>query len=105
MQVWFTLYNVGLQGGLWFAFGRRESAFPFQWRWTMPATGILLLVADAFYFRALAEPEALVAIVSSMRRGNVVVGFVIGGIAFRERNRRRKAFALLLLLGGLALLV
>lgn len=71
----------------------------------MPATGLLLLLADAFYFRALAEPDALVAIVSSMRRGNVVVGFVIGGLAFRERNRRRKAFALLLLLGGLALLV
>ena len=105
MQVWFTLYNVGIQGALWLAFGRGEKGFPFQWRWTMPATGVLLLVADAFYFRALAEPEALVAIVSSMRRGNVLVGFVIGGIAFRERNRRRKAFALLLLLGGLALLV
>lgn len=105
MQVWFTLYNVGLQGALLLAFGRSEKGYAFQWRWTMPATGLLLLVADAFYFRALAEPEALLVIVSSMRRGNVVVGFVIGGIAFRERNRRRKAFALLLLLGGLALLV
>lgn len=105
MQVWFTLYNVALQGGLWLLFGRGETGFGFRWRWTMPATGLLLLLADAFYFRALAEPDALVAIVSSMRRGNVVVGFVIGGLAFRERNRRRKAFALLLLLGGLALLV
>jgi len=105
MQVWFTLDNVGLQGLLWLCFGRRERGMPFQWRWTMPATGVLLLVADAFYFRALAEPEALVSIVSSVRRGNVLVGFVVGGLAFRERNRRRKALALLLLLGGLALLI
>jgi len=105
MQIWFTLDNVGLQGLLWLVFGRGERTIPFHWRWTMPATGVLLLLADAFYFRALAEPEALVAIVSSLRRGNVLVGFVIGGLAFRERNRRRKALALILLLGGLALLV
>lgn len=105
MQVWFTLYNVGLQGLLWAVFGRGERGTPFQWRWTMPATGILLLVADAFYFRALAQPDALVSIVSSVRRGNVLVGFVVGGLAFRERNRRRKAWALIVLVGGLALLI
>lgn len=105
MQVWFTLYNLLLQGVLWAAFGRSERGETFTWRWTMPATGILLLVADAFYFRALAEPEALVSIVSAMRRGNVLVGFVVGGLAFRERNRRPKAAALILLLGGLFLLV
>lgn len=105
VQVWFTLYNVLLQGLLWAVFGRNERGETFAWRWTMPATGILLLVADAFYFRALAEPEALVSIVSAVRRGNVLVGFVIGGLAFRERNRRPKAAALILLLGGLLLLV
>lgn len=105
MQVWFTLYNVLLQGLLWGVFGRVRGGETFSWRWTMPATGVLLLVADAFYFRALAEPDALVSIVSALRRGNVLVGFVIGGLAFRERNRRPKAAALILLLGGLLLLV
>jgi hypothetical protein len=55
------------------------------------------------------HPERLSAtqqpVVSTIRRTNVVVSFAVGGLAFHERYRGRKAVALLGVLAGLALLV
>ena len=104
MQVWFTVYNALLQGALWATFGRMERT-PFRFRLSALCVGPLLLGADAAYFRALAIPGAPISIVSSLRRTNVVVSFLLGGLAFHEKNRRRKALALLGVLAGLALLL
>ena len=104
MQVWFTLDNAVLQGILWAALGRRDPT-PFKFRKAALAVGPLLLCADAAYFRALAIPAAPVSIVSSIRRSNVVVSFLVGAMAFHEKNRRLKAVALVGVLGGLWLLL
>jgi len=104
MQVWFTLDNAVLQGILWAVLGRRDPT-PFRFRKAAMAVGPLLLCADAAYFRALAVPSAPVSIVASIRRSNVVVSFLVGGLAFREKNRRLKALALAGVLGGLWLLL
>jgi transporter family protein len=107
MQFWFTVYNALLEGILIALFRpqRRRDATPFEWRWSIVAIGGLLLVADALYFRALAWPGALVGIVSTVRRSSVVIGFVVGGLAFRERNRLRKAVPLAGVLAGLYFLL
>jgi transporter family protein len=104
MQVWFTVDNALLQALLWAVLGRFDRT-PFRFRPAALAVGPLLLLADAAYFRALAIPGAPVSIVSSVRRTNVVVSFLLGGLAFRERNRRLKGLALLGVLAGLALLM
>jgi transporter family protein len=107
MQFWFTAYNTMLQGGLvlWIWAKRNRDRTPFQWRWAIPAVGVLLLVADALYFRALAIPGALVGVVSTVRRSNVIISFVVGGLAFHERNRIRKAVPLAGVLVGLYFLL
>lgn len=105
MQVWFSLYNAILQGGLWLAFGRGGGGTPFRFRWSMLAVGPLLLLADMAYFRGLSDPGALISVVSSVRRTNVVVSFLIGSIAFRDKNRRKKGLALVGVVSGLLLLV
>lgn len=105
MQVWFSLYNALLQGAMWLAWGRSERGSPFRFRWSMLAVGPLLLVADMAYFRALSNPEALLSVVSSVRRTNVVVSFLVGSIAFQDKNRRLKAFALIGVVAGLILLI
>jgi bacterial/archaeal transporter family protein len=107
MQFWFTLYNAILQGfiviTLWWPVRKRSA--PFQWRSAIVAVAVLLLLADALYFRALAVPGALVSIVATIRRSNVIISFAVGGLAFRERYRSRKAVALLGVLAGLFLLL
>ena len=67
--------------------------------------GVLLVVADALYFRALAQPGALVSVVSTLRRTNVVLSFVVGSALFGERNRVPKAVALAGILLGIFFIV
>lgn len=107
VQFWFTTYNTLIQGlivaFLWWP--RRVTNTPFRWRWSMVAVGGLLLVADALYFRSLAMPEALVSVVSALRRTNVVLSFALGAVLFGERKRWPKAIALAGVLVGIFLIV
>ena len=76
----------------------------FRWRWSIPLTGIALIFADFFYFRAVALPDGQIAIISLVRRGSCVVTFLAGAWYFGDVNIRRKAAALLVMLLGILLL-
>lgn len=76
----------------------------FAWRWTMPLTGILLAFSDACYFTAIADPDAKISVLSLVRRSSLVLTFFAGGALFRERDMRRKAFALAAILLGVVIL-
>ena len=76
----------------------------FEWRWSIPTTGILLAVSDACYFNAIAVPDAQISVLSLVRRSSIVLTFFIGGAIFRETDIRRKAFALGAILLGVILL-
>jgi bacterial/archaeal transporter family protein len=106
MQFWFTLYGTILQGllvvFLWWP--RRGATTPYRFRPSIVAVGALLLVADALYFRALAMPGALVSVVSTLRRSNVVLSFAVGAILFGEKRRLPKAVALVGILVGIFLI-
>ena len=76
----------------------------FEWRWTIPATGMLLAAADWLYFHGLAIPDVQISVASLMRRFSVVITFALGAVFFRERNLRRKGAALAAILAGVILL-
>jgi transporter family protein len=107
LQFWFALYASLIQGLIlilaWWP--RRHRSTPFRFRTSILWVALLLIVADAVYFRALSTPGALVSVVSTIRRTNVVISFLVGGLAFREANRRWKALALVGVLAGIALLL
>lgn len=65
---------------------------------------LFLAVADFCYFSALAQEDALVAVVSMIRRGSVLVSFVFGALLLKEKNLKSKAVDLLLIIIGLLLL-
>ena len=56
------------------------------------------------YLMALREPDAMISVVSMVRRGSVVVSFACGALLFRERNLRAKAVDLILILVGMVFL-
>ena len=105
LQFYFSVDLVFVLGA---AYAVRRFVFrhgiTFQWRWTIPVTGILLIAADYLYFYALSLPGTSISIVSLVRRCNCLVTFFVGVIWFREKNIRRKAFALALILLGVFLL-
>ena len=77
----------------------------FEWRWTIPCIALFLTVADMAYFYSLSIPGSMVAIVSMIRRGSVIVSFVYGVVALHEKNIKPKLIDLGVLLVSLALLV
>lgn len=76
----------------------------FQWRWSIPAVGLLLVGADWLYFKALSEPGVPISIVSLIRRSNVVLAFAVGAALFKDENIKAKTIALITVLGGVAIL-
>ena len=71
------------------------------WRWSIPMISLFLGFADFCYFTALAQDGALIAVVSMIRRGSVIVSFVFGALLLHEKNLKSKALDVLLILVGL----
>lgn len=93
---WFSLYMVPFQGAVLVLFWwpRRMKHTLFQWRWSIPMIGFLLVVADYLYFSALSDDRALISLLGAIRRTSVVVSFLGGGLLFQEINLRKKGWAL-----------
>ena len=74
------------------------SSSMFSFRFSIPLVSLFLCAADFVYFYALTLPGALIAVVSMIRRGSVLVSFCVGALAFHEKNLRYKAVDLALVL-------
>jgi drug/metabolite transporter (DMT)-like permease len=106
VQCWFSIYLVVLFTP--FTLGWKLRLWPrneFTWRWSIPFIALSLLVADYLYFWALRNPDALVAVVMSLRRANTLVAFVGGLILFKEVNGWKKLPAVLGILLGIVLTI
>lgn len=107
VQAWFAFYQCLIMIALVLVVRRvsiREVS-GFTWRWTIPLISLFLTIADALYFYVLSHEEALVSVVSMLRRGSVVVPFFYGVLVLRESNVGAKALDLILLMISLGLLV
>lgn len=97
---WYSLYQALIMGVLlltvWFP--RRQATTPFTWRWSIPLISLFLCGADYAYMQALSQPDALISVVSMIRRGSVLVSFAIGALVLREKNLRAKTLDLALML-------
>ena len=103
VQSWFNIYQVAIMGSVLLLMNR-YTATKFEWRWWILLISIFISMADFAYFYALSEEDALIAVVSMIRRGSVIVSFSAGALLFKEKNLKSKAFDLVLRLIGLALL-
>ncbi len=65
---------------------------------------VLLLVADYAYFKAVAEPDALISVISPLRRTSVIVAFAFGIVRLKEKIWRIKAPCITAILLGVYLL-
>ena len=106
VQSWFNIYQfvemVFILLLLWFP--HRKNTTPFVWRWSIPLISLFLSMADFAYFYALSYDGALIAVVSMIRRGSVIVSFGFGALLFHEKNLRSKAIDLAFVLIGMVFL-
>ncbi|MBD5211218.1 MAG: DMT family transporter [Bacteroidales bacterium] len=107
VQAWYSLYQCVIMSILLLSLMRSKSARTdkFQWRWTIPCIALFLTVADLAYFHSLSVDGSMIAIVSMIRRGSVIIPFLYGVIVLHEKNVRTKLLDLLLLLTSLIILV
>ena len=104
VQSWFNLYQCLLMAlllGVLNALSPAQRAKRVSWRWSIPMISLFLGAADFCYFTALAQDGALIAVVSMIRRGSVVVAFLFGALLLHEKNLKSKAVDLALILIGL----
>ena len=106
VQAWYSFYQFVIMG-ITIAIIKRvkRDTTPFQWRWTIPCIALFLTIADIAYFYSLSFDDSLIAVVSMIRRGSVIVSFLFGVIMLHEKNVKLKIIDLSILLVGLILLV
>lgn len=106
VQGWYNIYQCIMMGMVllivWMPQRRRSTAM--KWRWSIVFISIFLTLADFVYFYALTFPDAMISVVSMVRRGSVLVSFLCGAMLFREKNLRSKAVDLALVFLGMACL-
>jgi transporter family protein len=107
---YFLPYLAGLLGITLLFFRSSRSSLnvrstPFRLRPAMAWVGVFLVAADFAYMSALSHPEARLAVVSAIRRTNVLVSFAGGAWLFREHVTASRLLPLGGILLGLVLLL
>ena len=106
VQGWYNVYQCFMMGVvlllIWYP--TRHRTTPFHWSWSIVGISVFLCMADFVYFYALSKPEAMISIVSMVRRGSVLVSFLFGAFVFHEKNLKGKAVDLALVLLSMAFL-
>lgn len=107
VQAWYTLYQLIIMSVVVVILTRLhdDGPTPFKWKWSILLISVFLTVADLAYFYALAVPGSMIAVVSMIRRGSVIVSFLYGVLALHEKDVKSKVIDLSILLAGLILLV
>ncbi len=97
VQGWYNIYQCAMMGLMlmliWWP--KRKKTTPFRWKHSILLISLFLTAADFVYFYALTDPDAMISVVSMVRRGSVLVSFSIGALIFKEKNLKSKTVDLL----------
>jgi drug/metabolite transporter (DMT)-like permease len=103
VQSWYNIYQcfmmLAMLVMLWWP--KHRETTPFHWHWSIIFVSLFLSTADFVYFYSLSLPDAMISIVSMVRRGSVVVSFLFGALIFHEHNLKSKVVDLALVLLGM----
>lgn len=107
LQFWFCTYTMIIIAIIVLISRTSTSAKKsvFKFRWTIPLVGILLQTADYFYFKALQDPDALIMLLSAIKRSQILIAVVVGGLLFKEQYKRKKLVPLAGILIGVFLIL
>ena len=106
VQVFSTTYQAiaMLLVTLFLWYPNRKNSTPFHWRWSIIGISIFLIIADYVYFWSLSEKDAMISIVSTIRRSGAIVPFCYGALMLHEKNLKVKSILLAGVLLGIFLL-
>lgn len=107
VQVYYTFYQALLMLITWVIMNRKNLQSPISNLQSIKKIGVIILISlfliisDNVYMLALRDPDSMIAVVSTIRRGGAVIGFAYGLIFLHEPEPRRKILCMLGILSGL----
>ena len=112
VQVYYTLYQAVMMLGLWTITrvlqGHRGKHVPasISVQSVLPIVmiSVFLVISDNVYMLALRDPDSMIAVVSTIRRGGAVIGFAYGLIFLKEQDPWKKVLSMIGVLAGLVCL-
>ena len=97
VQVYYTFYQAAMMLIVWTIEKSRMSRTTRTTKtssikniWVIILISLFLIVSDNVYMLALRDPDSMIAVVSTIRRGGAVIGFAYGLIFLREPEPWRK---------------
>ena len=117
VQVYYTFYQAVMMAVVWWWMSRvksreskdRPSISPLkgdlqcEWRGWLPIglISVFLVLSDNVYMLALEDPDSLIAVVSTIRRGGAVIGFAYGLMFLHEPEPKKKIACMIGIMLGL----
>ena len=106
VQVYYTFYQAVMMAVIWLFSRFRQPDHTY--RHLTPAAAlpivlisVFLVISDNVYMLALQDPDSLIAVVSTIRRGGAVIGFAYGLLFLHEPEPKRKIACMAGIMAGL----
>lgn len=110
VQVYYTFYQAIMMLIAWAVFNRKNIRLKIADLRSIKKIGVIvlislfLIVSDNVYMLALRDPDSMIAVVSTIRRGGAVIGFAYGLLFLKEPASVRKLCCMGGILAGLVCL-
>lgn len=113
VQVWYTFYqaammlivfvvNTAINDGKRSAHNQpKPQPVPLKALLPVLLISVFLVISDNVYMLALRDPDSMIAVVSTIRRGGAVIGFAYGLLFLHESNPWRKVLCMIGICTGL----
>lgn len=99
VQVYYTFYQAVMMMGVWVIEYARHPRSPrvtsFSSFLPIALISIFLIISDNVYMLVLRDPDSLIAVVSTIRRGGAVIGFAYGLLFLKEENPLPKVLCMI----------
>ena len=105
VQVYYTIYQAIMMLITWCIFNRKLKIKNYELKirkiGVIVMISLFLIVSDNVYMLALRDPDSMIAVVSTIRRGGAVIGFAYGLLFLKEPDPWRKISCMAGILAGL----
>lgn len=103
VQVYYTFYQSAMMIIVWLVINRSAFRFRLAKGSLLPVIliAVFLVISDNVYMLALRDPDSMIAVVSTIRRGGAVIGFAYGLLFLKEPDPWHKLLCMLGISAGL----
>lgn len=104
VQVYYTFYQAIMMIIVWLIANHKskiKNLKSIKNSWVIVLISLFLIVSDNVYMLALRDPDSLIAVVSTIRRGGAVIGFAYGLLFLKEPDPWRKVVSMIGICAGL----